>query len=113
VGGGIAGMQAALELANAAYYVHPVEQQPHRQRHGAVGQDLPHQRLRHILVNTSQLTKPGNVVPGGLYPLSRCPLVAQRSRLGNDLILHKVLWENYGACKDELLSTWRMVTFTH
>jgi heterodisulfide reductase subunit A-like polyferredoxin len=28
VGGGIAGMQAALDLANAGYYVHLVEQQP-------------------------------------------------------------------------------------
>jgi heterodisulfide reductase subunit A-like polyferredoxin len=28
VGGGIAGMQAALDLANAGYYVHLVEKQP-------------------------------------------------------------------------------------
>jgi heterodisulfide reductase subunit A len=28
VGGGIAGMQAALDLANAGYYVHLVERQP-------------------------------------------------------------------------------------
>jgi heterodisulfide reductase subunit A-like polyferredoxin len=28
VGGGIAGMQASLDLANAGYYVHLVEKQP-------------------------------------------------------------------------------------
>jgi heterodisulfide reductase subunit A len=28
VGGGIAGMQASLDLANAGYYVHLVERQP-------------------------------------------------------------------------------------
>ena len=28
VGGGIAGMQAALDLANAGYFVHLVEKQP-------------------------------------------------------------------------------------
>ncbi len=28
VGGGIAGMQAALDLANAGYYVHLVEKKP-------------------------------------------------------------------------------------
>ena len=44
VGGGIAGMQAALDLANAGYFVHMVEAKSrHWRGHVAVGQDLSHQ----------------------------------------------------------------------
>jgi len=58
VGGGIAGVQAALDLADSGYYVHMVESSPaiggvmafpgHWRSHGAVGQDLSHQRLLHV-----------------------------------------------------------------
>jgi len=44
VGGGIAGMQAALDLANAGYFVHMVEAKTrHWWGHVAVRQDLSHQ----------------------------------------------------------------------
>ena len=44
VGGGIAGMQAALDLANSGYYVHLVEKGPgHRRHHGPDRQDVSHQ----------------------------------------------------------------------
>jgi len=48
VGGGIAGMQAALDLADSGYYVHLVEKSPGKVAgnwwcNGSVGQDIPHQ----------------------------------------------------------------------
>ncbi len=44
VGGGIAGMQAALDLANAGYLVYLVEEKPAIGGvMSPVGQDLPHQ----------------------------------------------------------------------
>ena len=44
VGGGIAGMQASLDLANSGFSVYLLEQRTfHRWGHGPVGQDLPHQ----------------------------------------------------------------------
>ena len=49
VGGGIAGMQAALDLANSGYYVYLLEKSPSiGGRHVPTGQDLPHQRLCHV-----------------------------------------------------------------
>lgn len=43
IGGGIAGLQATLELADAGYPVYLVEpQSEHRRPHGPVRQDLPH-----------------------------------------------------------------------
>jgi 2-polyprenyl-6-methoxyphenol hydroxylase-like FAD-dependent oxidoreductase len=49
VGGGIAGIQASLDLADSGYYVHMTEKQVgHRRRHGPVGQNLSHQRLFHV-----------------------------------------------------------------
>ena len=44
VGGGIAGMQASLDLANAGYFVHLVEKGAgHRRHYGPDRQDLSHQ----------------------------------------------------------------------
>ena len=44
VGGGIAGMQAALDAANSGYFVSPGGKiSRHRRCHGPVGQDLSHQ----------------------------------------------------------------------
>ena len=44
VGGGIAGMQAALDLANSGYYVYMLGKiAGHWRGHGPIGQDLPHQ----------------------------------------------------------------------
>jgi len=44
VGGGIAGMQSALDLANSGYYVYLFGKKPfHRRGHVPVGQDLPYQ----------------------------------------------------------------------
>ena len=44
VGGGIAGMQTALDLADAGFYVYLVEEElRHRRGYGPIGQDLPHQ----------------------------------------------------------------------
>ena len=44
IGAGIAGVQAALDLANSGFFVHLVEKKVgHRRGHGPVGQDLPHQ----------------------------------------------------------------------
>lgn len=43
VGGGIAGIQASLDLAESGYLVHLVEKIRHRRSYGPVGQDLPHQ----------------------------------------------------------------------
>ena len=46
VGGGIAGIQAALDLADAGVQVYLVEREPtHRRPHGDVRQDLPDARL--------------------------------------------------------------------
>ena len=46
VGGGIAGLQATLELADAGYHVYLVEREPqHRRPHGPVRQDLSHPGL--------------------------------------------------------------------
>ena len=44
VGGGIAGMQSALDLADAGFYVHLVEKNAgHRRGDGPAGQDVSHQ----------------------------------------------------------------------
>ncbi len=44
VGGGIAGMQAALDLADSGFYVHLVEKSPAiGGGGGSTGQDLSHQ----------------------------------------------------------------------
>ena len=49
VGGGIAGIEAALTLADAGKEVILVEREPsHRRPHGHVRQDLPHARLRRL-----------------------------------------------------------------
>ncbi len=49
VGGGIAGMQASLDLADQGYQGLPGRGQVrHRRTHGPARQDLPHQRLRHV-----------------------------------------------------------------
>ena len=50
VGGGIAGMQAALDLADSGYYVHLVEKTSAigGVMSERVGQDIPYQRLRHV-----------------------------------------------------------------
>ena len=49
VGGGIAGMQAALDLADSGFYVYLAEKSAGiGGSHGAARQDLPHQRLRHV-----------------------------------------------------------------
>ena len=46
VGGGIAGLQASLELADAGNHVYLVEREPsHRRPHGQVRQDLSHAGL--------------------------------------------------------------------
>ena len=46
VGGGIAGLQATLELADAGHHVVPGRTEPqHRRPHGPVRQDLPHAGL--------------------------------------------------------------------
>ncbi len=44
IGGGIAGMQAALDAADSGYYVYLVERSIlHRRDHVSARQDLPHQ----------------------------------------------------------------------
>ena len=49
VGGGISGMQSALDLANSGYYVIPFRKEPiHWWCHGPAGQNLSHQRLCHV-----------------------------------------------------------------
>jgi len=44
LGGGIAGVQAALDLAGLGYY----EEGLYRRGNGTTGQDIPHQRLFHM-----------------------------------------------------------------
>ncbi len=46
LGGGISGMQSALDLANSGYYVYLVEKSSGSDV--AAGQDLSHQRLLHV-----------------------------------------------------------------
>ena len=42
VGGGIAGMQSAIDLANSGYYVYLLEKDlGHRRHDGPAGQDVP------------------------------------------------------------------------
>ena len=48
VGGGIAGMQASLDLADRILRLSGGKECRHRRQDGPVGQDLPHQRLRHV-----------------------------------------------------------------
>ena len=49
VGGGVAGIQAALEIADAGKQVYPRRALGHHRRpHGDVRQDLPHPRLRRL-----------------------------------------------------------------
>ena len=49
VGGGVAGIQCSLDLAEGGYKVYLVERSPGPRRpHGPARQDLPHQRLFHV-----------------------------------------------------------------
>ena len=71
VGGGIAGIQAALDLAESGYYVHLVEKSArHRRQDEPVGQDLPHQRLRHVGIISPKLVECGRHLNIELLTLS-------------------------------------------
>ncbi len=67
VGGGIAGIQAALEIADAGYPVYLVEREPsHRRAHGPVRQDLPDPRLLGLHPDAEDGRRPATT------PTSRC-----------------------------------------
>ena len=94
VGGGIAGIQASLDLANAGFFVYLVEKASgYRRGDAPVGQDLSHQRLLHVhhfpqvggLRQSSQYRDPGprrdarpQRLPGALHRQGRGSLPAYR-----------------------------------
>ena len=55
IGGGIAGLQATLELADAGYHVYLVDVALNRRPHGSVRQDVPHARLLGVHPDTQDV----------------------------------------------------------